>query len=85
MIPFNSAISLLIGIIISATIYLFLNPFFGVSVPEDLQMINDLFNTLKLKILGNIIVNTMKNTYNISPLNKDKIILEENKLILVKK
>ena len=48
-------------------------------------MINDLFNTLKLKILGNIIVNTMKNTYNISPLNKDKIILEENKLILVKK
>lgn len=83
--PFNSAISLLIGIIISATIYLFLNPFFGVSVPEDLQMINDLFNTLKLKILGNIIVNTMKNTYNISPLNKDKIILEENKLILVKK
>ena len=83
--PFNSAISLLIGIIISATIYLLLNPFFGVSVPEDLQMINDLFSTLKLKFLGNLIVNAMKNTYNFSPLNKDKIVFEENKLILVKK
>ena len=83
--PFNGAISLIIGIIISATIYLFLNPFFGVSIPEDLQMINDLFSTLKLKFIGNLIVNTMKNTYNISPLNKDKIILEESKLILVKK
>ena len=83
--PFNGAISLIIGIIISATIYLFLNPFFGVSIPEDLQMINDLFSTLKLRFIGNLIVNTMKNTYNISPLNKDKIILEESKLIKVKK
>ena len=83
--PFNGTISLIIGIIISATIYLFLNPFFGVSIPEDLQMINDLFNTLKLKVIGSLIVNAMKKTYNISPLNKDKIILEESKLILVKK
>ncbi|MFX1500045.1 MAG: polysaccharide biosynthesis C-terminal domain-containing protein [Promethearchaeota archaeon] len=83
--PFDGAISLIIGIIICASIYLFLNPFFGVSIPEDLQMINDLFNTLKLKFVGNLIVNTMKNTYNFSPLNKNKIILEESKLILTKK
>ncbi len=83
--PFNSTISILVGIIIGATLYLFLNPFFGVSIPEDLQMINDLFNTLKLSFLGNLIVNLMKITYNISPLNKDKIILEQDRLILVKK
>ena len=83
--PFNSAISLFFGIILGALIYLILNPFFGVSIPEDLQMINDLFNTLKLKIFGNLIVNVMKSTYNFSPLNKDKIVSEENGLILVKK
>ena len=83
--PFNSTMSLLFGIILGATIYLLLNPFFGVSIPEDLQMINDLFNTLKLKIFGNLIVYVMKTTYNLSPLNKNKIISEENRLILVKK
>ncbi|MFX0082360.1 MAG: polysaccharide biosynthesis C-terminal domain-containing protein [Candidatus Hodarchaeota archaeon] len=83
--PFNSIISLVFGIILGAIIYLLLNPFFGVSIPEDLQMINDLFNTLRLKIFGDLIVNAMRSTYNFSPLNKDKIILEENKLILVKK
>ena len=83
--PFNSTISLLLGIILGALIYLILNPFFGVSIPEDLQMINDLFNTLKLKIFGNFIVYAMRSTYNFSPLNKDKIILEEDKLVLVKK
>jgi hypothetical protein len=62
-----------------------LNPFFGVSIPEDLQMINDLFNTLKLKIFGDLIVYLMRSTYNFSPLNKNKIVLEENKLVLVKK
>jgi hypothetical protein len=62
-----------------------LNPFFGVSIPADLQMINDLFSTLKMKQLGDLIVNTMRTTYNLSPLNKDKIVIEENKLILVKK
>jgi len=62
-----------------------LNPFFGVSIPEDLQMINDLFNTLKLKIFGDLIVYAMRSIYNFSPLNKDKIILEEDKLVLVKK
>jgi len=83
--PFNSTLSILIGIIIGATLYLFLNPFFGVSIPEDLQMINDLFNTLKLSFFGKLIVNMMKVTYNFSPLNKNKIILEEDKLVLVKK
>ncbi|UCD01140.1 MAG: polysaccharide biosynthesis protein [Promethearchaeota archaeon] len=83
--PYNSTLSILIGIILGATLYLFLNPFFGVSIPEDLQMINDLFNTLKLKLAGNLIVNAMKITYNFSPLNKDRIIIEENKLVLVKK
>jgi hypothetical protein len=62
-----------------------LNPFFGVSIPEDLQMINDLFNTLKLKLFGNIIVFVMKKTYNFSPLNNNKIVLEGTKLVLVKK
>ncbi|MFX0001016.1 MAG: polysaccharide biosynthesis C-terminal domain-containing protein [Candidatus Hodarchaeota archaeon] len=83
--PYNSVISIIFGIVIGAALYLFLNPFFGVSIPEDLQMINDLFNTLKLKFIGTFIVNAMKNTYNFSPLNKDKIVLEEDKLILVKK
>jgi len=83
--PFNNIISFAIGIIIGAALYLFLNPFFGVSIPEDLQMINDLFNTLKLKFLGTLIVNGMKITYNFSPLNKDMIVIEENKLILIKK
>ncbi|MFX1378307.1 MAG: polysaccharide biosynthesis C-terminal domain-containing protein [Promethearchaeota archaeon] len=85
LIPFNSILSILLGIIIGATLYLFLNPFFGVSIPEDLQMINDLFNTLKLSFFGNLIVNFMKITYNFSPLNKNKIILEQDKLVLVKK
>ncbi|MFW9781329.1 MAG: polysaccharide biosynthesis C-terminal domain-containing protein [Candidatus Heimdallarchaeota archaeon] len=83
--PFFNTFSLIIGIIIGASFYLILNPFFGISIPNDLQMINDLFNTLKLKIVGDLIVNAMKNTYNFSPLNNDKIVLEENKLILVKK
>jgi hypothetical protein len=83
--PFNSVFSVIVGIIIGAVLYLFLNPFFGVSIPEDLQMINDLFNTLKLRIFGSLIVKVMKNTYNFSPLNKDKIVLEEDKLILVNK
>ena len=83
--PFNSIISLIIGVILGAILYLLLNPFFGISIPEDLQMINDLFNTLKLKFLGTFIVYTMKTTYNFSPFNKDKIILEEDKLVLVKK
>ena len=83
--PYNSTISIMIGIILGATLYLFLNPFFGVSIPADLQMINDLFNTLKMKLFGDLIVNAMRTTYNFSPLNKDKIILEEDRLILVKK
>ena len=48
-------------------------------------MIYDLFKTLRLKFVGNLIVKTMKSTYNFSPLNKDKIILEKKKLVLVKK
>ncbi len=85
IIPFVNTITLLIGIVLGAVIYLLLNPFFGISIPEDLQMINDLFATLRLKILGDLIVNAMKITYNFSPLNKDKIVLEKSKLVLVKK
>ena len=51
----------------------------------DTRLINDLFNTLKMKLFGDLIVNAMRTTYNFSPLNKDKIILEEDRLILVKK
>ena len=83
--PFINAITLFFGITLGAIIYLFLNPFFGVSIPEDLQMIHDLFKILRLRLVGALIVNVMKNTYNYSPLNKDKIILEKSKLILVKK
>lgn len=83
--PINNTIILIVSIIIGASIYLMLNPFFGVSIPADLQMINDLFNTLRIKLLGDLIVNAMRTTYNVSPLNKDKIILEENRLVLVKK
>jgi len=83
--PFINTITLLLGIFFGATLYLLLNPFFGVSLPEDLQMIYDLFKTLRLKFVGNLIVKTMKSTYNFSPLNKDKIVLEKKKLVLVKK
>ncbi|MHA1985600.1 MAG: hypothetical protein ACW98D_03075 [Promethearchaeota archaeon] len=83
--PVINTIILFISITLGASIYLLLNPFFGVSIPEDLQMINDLFSTLRLKIVGDLIVKAMKSTYNFSPLNKDKIISEKNKLILVKK
>ena len=83
--PFINAITLFFGITLGAIIYLFLNPFFGVSIPEDLQMIHDMFKILRLRLVGALIVNVMKNTYNYSPLNKDKIILEKSKLILVKK
>ncbi len=83
--PFINLLNLIIGVILGAILYLLLNPFFGISIPEDLQMINDLFNTLRLRFLGNLIVNIMKITYNFSPLNKDKIVLEESKLILIKK
>ncbi|MFW9825095.1 MAG: polysaccharide biosynthesis C-terminal domain-containing protein, partial [Candidatus Thorarchaeota archaeon] len=83
--PFINTITLFFGIIIGAIIYLLLNPFFGVSIPEDLQMINDLFTTLRLSFVGDLIVNTMKRTYNFSPLNKDKIVSEKNKLVLVMK
>jgi len=83
--PFINAITLFFGITLGAIIYLFLNPFFGVSIPEDLQMIHDLFKILRLRLVGALIVNVMKNTYNFSPLNKDKIVLEKSKLILVKK
>ena len=83
--PFTNTFSLIFSIALGALIYLMLNPFFGVSIPEDLQMINDLFKTLKLKLFGDVIVYAMKRTYNFSPLNKDKIVLEGNKLVLVKK
>lgn len=84
-IPFFNTLILFFEIVLGSVIYLFLNPFFGVSIPEDLQMINDLFATLKLKFFGDLIVKSMKYTYNFSPFNNDKIILERNKLILVKK
>ncbi|MFW9829690.1 MAG: polysaccharide biosynthesis C-terminal domain-containing protein [Candidatus Thorarchaeota archaeon] len=83
--PYNSTFTMVIGITLGAVLYLFLNPFFGVSIPSDLQMINDLFNTLKLKFFGNLIVNAMKMTYNVSPLNKDRIIVEKDKLVLENK
>ncbi|MFX1391115.1 MAG: polysaccharide biosynthesis C-terminal domain-containing protein [Promethearchaeota archaeon] len=85
LVPYNSTFTMILGIVLGAVLYLFLNPFFGVSIPADLQMINDLFNTLKLKFLGNIIVNAMMVTYNFSPLNNDRIILEEDKLVLENK
>ena len=85
LLPIKTTIILILAIIVGASIYLMLNPFFGVSIPADLQMINDLFNALKMKQLGDIIVNAMRITYNLSPLNKDKIVLEEDKLVLVKK
>jgi len=83
--PVINTIILFIGITVGAIIYLLLNPFFGVSIPEDLQMINDLFSTLRLKFVGDSIVKAMKSIYNFSPLNKDKIISEKSKLVLVKK
>ncbi len=74
IIPFNSTISLVIGIIVAALIYLLLNPFFGASLPRDSQMINDLFNTIKIKPLGDLIVKYMKKVYNLSPFNQTPVI-----------
>ena len=58
-----------------------LNPFFGVSIPRDFKMVGHLFETIKLKPLGNIIIKIMNKTYNISPINKEKFILEWNEMV----
>lgn len=72
--PFNSTISLVIGILVAALIYLLLNPFFGASLPKDSQMINDLFNTIKIKPLGDLIVKFINKVYNLSPFNRTQVI-----------
>ncbi|MHA1149777.1 MAG: hypothetical protein ACTSR8_16195 [Promethearchaeota archaeon] len=71
--PVQGTLGFTLKIIIGGIVYLLLNPFFGVSIPEDIQMINDLFKTIKLKPLGKLIVKSMSFSYNISPFNKDKI------------
>ena len=74
--PFQGISGLVIRMVIGTVIYMMLNPFFGVSIPEDIQMINDLFKTIKLKPLGKLFAYSMKGMYNISPFNEDKITLK---------
>jgi len=74
--PFQGISGLVLRMVIGTLFYMMLNPFFGVSIPEDVQMINDLFKTIKLKPLGTLIAYGMKGMYNISPFNEDKITLK---------
>jgi len=76
LIPIKGTTGLVIRIILGGLVYMMLNPFFGVSIEEDLKMYEDIFETLKMKPLGKVIVRLMVFSYNISPFNKDKIDLE---------
>ena len=75
--PIVDSITLIFSIILGAILYMSLNPFFGVSISRAMQMINDLFNALKLKSIGGLIVKIMNAIYNFSPLNKEKIVLKK--------
>jgi len=76
LIPFQGIEGLLFKMVMGAVIYMVLNPFFGVNIPEDIKVIYDVFKTIKLKPLGTLIAYSLKASYNISPFNKDKINLK---------
>jgi len=74
--PIGGVSGFIIKIVLIAVVYMALNPFLGVSIPEDIKVINDLLTAIKLKPFAIIWVGLMKFLYNISPFNKDKIELK---------
>ncbi|TFF90099.1 MAG: polysaccharide biosynthesis protein [Promethearchaeota archaeon] len=75
--PIDGLLGLTLKLIIGALVYMIMNPFWGVSVPEDLKMIKDLCETIKIKPVGKFISRLMQFSYNLSPFNQDKILLEQ--------
>jgi len=71
--PVVDSTTFIIDIVIGGVIFLILCPFFGVSIPPDLEMLEDLFGIMKLRFLGRLFGKGLIGIYNISPFNrKDK-------------
>ena len=68
--PVSDIITFILSIILGGLIFLFLSPFFGVSIPEDAKMLEDLFGIVKLKFIGKIFGKALLFLYNISPFNR---------------
>jgi hypothetical protein len=75
--PVYNTTTLILCMFIASLIYIILNPFLGVTLPRDIIMTKEILSTIKLKPLGVIFSYLMVKIYNISPLNKEKIILEK--------
>jgi len=70
--PVSDTITLILSIILGGLIFLFLSPIFGVSIPEDIKMLEDLFNIVKLKSVGKGFGKILLFLYNISPFNRNE-------------
>lgn len=68
--PVSDITTFIISIVLGGLIFLFLSPFFGVSIPEDAKMLEDLFGIVKLKFIGKIFGKALLFLYNISPFNR---------------
>lgn len=68
--PVSDTTTFILSIVLGGLIFLFLSPFFGVSIPEDVKMLEDLFGIVKLKLLGKIFGKVLLFLYNISPFNR---------------
>lgn len=75
--PISNTFTLILCMLIASLVYIVLNPLFGVSLPRDIKMIRQILSTLRLKPFGRLFSCIMAKIYNFSPLNKEKIILEE--------
>ncbi len=74
----NALVWLPLFLVGGALLYMTLNPFFGISEHQDFEIIRDLTKTLKMKPLGTVIVKILIFMYNISPFNKEKMVLQNN-------
>ena len=68
--PVSDTTTFILSIVLGGLIFLFLSPFFGVSIPEDVKMLEDLFGIVKLKFIGKIFGKVLLFLYNISPFNR---------------
>lgn len=67
--PVIDITSFIVNISLGGLIFMLCAPFFGVSIPEDLEMLEDLFGILKLAFLGRLFGKMLMGIYNISPFN----------------
>ncbi|MEJ2248573.1 MAG: hypothetical protein P8Y70_03775 [Candidatus Lokiarchaeota archaeon] len=75
--PVYNTGTLLLCMLVAGIVYIFLNPFFGVSLPRDILLTKEILSTLKLKSAGTVFSYILVKIYNLSPLNKEKIIINE--------